>query len=89
MSEQKEVRILVGHRGWVFVGEYSATPTEVTLERAKCIRRWGTRDKGIGVLRDGPTSETVLDAAGTVRMHPLAVIATIDCDAEKWRARLG
>ena len=89
MSEQKEVRILVAHRGWVFVGEYSATPTEVKLERAKCVRRWGTLGKGIGVLADGPLPETVLDAAGTVRMHPLAVIATVDCDAEKWRDRLG
>lgn len=83
----QQIRIVVAQRGWVFVGRYSATADEVTLEHARCVRRWGTT-KGLGELAAGPTKSTVLDPAGTVRLHPLAVVATFDCDAEKWNAHL-
>jgi hypothetical protein len=82
------VRIVVAQRGWVFVGEVTQTESETTITRAKTVRRWGTT-KGLGELAGGPTDATKLDEAGTVRMHPLAVVAMIDCDAEAWRARLG
>jgi len=82
------VRIVVAQRGWVFVGEVEQTENEVVISKAKNVRRWGTT-KGLGELSTGPKSATVLDDAGTVRLHPLAVVAQIDCDAEAWRARLG
>ena len=78
------MRIVIGQRGWVFVGRYSVDGDEVTLTDAQCIRRWGTT-KGIGELVKGPTSKTVLDPAGTVRMHRLAVVATVDVDEAAWR----
>lgn len=77
------MRIVIGQRGWVFVGRYSVDGDEVILTDAKCIRRWGTT-RGLGELVKGPTSKTVLDAAGTVHMHRLAVVATIEVDEAKW-----
>jgi len=82
-----DVRIVIAQRGWVFVGRYVAAADEVVLYDAKCIRKWGT-SRGLGELTSGPLSNTELDDHGTVRMHPLAVLATIDCDADKWAGSL-
>lgn len=78
-----EVRIVIGQRGWVWVGFYKETEREIVLTKAKCILRWGTT-AGLGQLVSGPLSETKLNEAGTVRIHPLAVVATYDCNSEKW-----
>lgn len=82
-----EVRIVVLQRGWVVVGRYAATDTEVTITDASVIRVWGT-DKGLGQLAAGPTEATILDPAGTVRAHPMAVVLTIDCEESGWRSAL-
>ncbi len=78
-----DVRIVIAQRGWVFVGRYTATAEEVVLHKAHCIRVWGTK-KGLGELINGPLDGTKLDDSGTVRMHPLAVLATMDCNVDKW-----
>lgn len=79
-------QIIVAQRGWVFVGEVSTEGEQVKIENASCIRRWGTT-KGLGELaQNGPRPNTVLDSMGTVRLHSLAVVASIDCEAEKWAA---
>lgn len=83
-----DVRIVIGHRGWVWVGYYSATETEVTLTNARCIRRWGTT-LGLAELANGPLVNTKLDASATQRMHPLAVVGMTDVSEEKWRDHLG
>ena len=73
-------RIVIAQRGWVFVGGYTEDGDEVALTNAKVIRQWGTT-KGLGELAlNGPTSKTVLDDAGVVRMHRLAIVATLDTD---------
>ena len=82
-----EVRIVIGQRGWVWVGHYSTDGEEVVLHDAKNIRRWGTT-RGLGELCPGPLAETVLDPVGTVRLHQLAVVATYDCDSEAWAEHL-
>lgn len=82
------IRIVVAQRGWVFVGRFAREDHEIVLRDAKNIRRWGTK-KGLGELYSGPKRETVLDEAGTVRLHPLQIIATIDVDAKSWEAALG
>jgi hypothetical protein len=80
-----DIRIIVLQRGWVSVGIYSNDGMMGRLERSATIRRWGTRDKGLGHLaKHGPQPETVLDYEGTQRFHELAVIKHIDCDAEVW-----
>ena len=79
-----EWRIVVAQRGWVFVGRYTQDGDEVTLSDAKNIRTWGTT-KGLGELAaTGPTSKTVLDPAGTVRLHHLAIVVTLDTKVTTW-----
>lgn len=84
----EEIRIVIAQRGWVFVGRCSRDDHGIVLRDAKNIRRWGTK-KGLGELFSGPKKETVLDEAGTVRLHPLQIIATIDVDAKSWEKHLG
>lgn len=83
MSKQ----IVIAQRGWVFVGDVEKSGDDVTINNAQCIRRWGTT-KGLGeIAKNGPTSNTVLDDMGTVRLHSLAIVASLDCEASKWAAR--
>ena len=80
-------QIVIAQRGWVFVGDVSLDGDDVTINQAQCIRRWGTT-KGLGeIAANGPTKSTVLDDMGTVRLHVLSVVASIDCEAGKWPAR--
>lgn len=76
-------QIVVLQRGWVVVGDVTLQGSELAIADARVIRKWGTT-KGLGELRNGPTSDTVLDDAGTVRAHVLGVVLTIDTQAEKW-----
>lgn len=79
-------QIVIAQRGWVFVGNVERSGDDVTITDAKCIRRWGTT-KGLGELAaGGPLKSTVLDPIGTVRLHALAVVASIDCEESKWQA---
>jgi hypothetical protein len=81
------LQIVIAQRGWVFVGDVTADGDNVRIDNAKCVRRWGTKT-GLGeIALNGPTPNTVLDDCGTVRMHVLAIVASIDCKAEKWPAR--
>ena len=81
------IRIVIAQRGWVFVGRFEREENEIVLRAAKNIRRWGTT-RGLGELHAGPLAETVLDEAGTVRLHPLQIIATLDVDEPAWEAAL-
>ena len=65
--------ILVLWYGWVLVGEWDKKAK--TLKSAQCIRRWGTTT-GLGELRNGPLSGTVLEDLGDVLIpqKPLIVI---------------
>lgn len=72
-------QIVIAQRGWVFIGEVTRSESEVVIESAAVVRRWGTTD-GLGQLaQSGPTAETRLDPCPTVRIHPLAIVATMDC----------
>lgn len=80
-------QIVIAQRGWVFVGDVERSGDDVTITKAQCIRRWGTT-KGLGELaKEGPKKNTVLDDMGTVRLHVLAVVASLDCEESKWAAR--
>lgn len=83
------VRIVILQRGWVCVGNYvQCGPSESRLDNASVIRLWGTT-KGLGELAvSGPTKDTKLDKAGVVRFHPLAEVASLDCDAKKWESHV-
>ena len=72
-------QIVIAQRGWVFVGDVTRAENEVQIENAAVVRRWGTT-AGLGQLAaNGPTADTRLDPCPTVRIHPLAIIATMDC----------
>ena len=83
------LRIVIGQRGWVWIGhmEEETEGNRVVLTDARCIRKWGTT-KGLGELVDGPTAKTVLDPAGTVRLHALGIVATLDASEDGWKAAL-
>jgi len=81
-------RIVIGQRGHVWIGDVEEeTLDQLRLVNASAVRRWGTT-AGLGQLaKEGPRPNTVLDACGTVRVHPLAVVGQLDCDVEAWRAK--
>lgn len=84
----QDVRIVVLHRGNVVVGRYSREGDDIVIRQASVVRQWGTT-RGLGqIAADGPTATTALDPCGVVRCHYLAVIMTIDCEAEKWTSKL-
>lgn len=81
-------KILILQRGWVVVGRYAKDGDEHVLTDAAVVRLWGTT-KGIGqIALAGPTPNTVLDKAGTVRAHQLATVMVIDCDEQAWLTKL-
>lgn len=72
-------QIVIAQRGWVFVGDVTRAENEVMIENAAVVRVWGTT-RGLGQLAsDGPMPRTRLDPCPTVRLHPLAIVATMDC----------
>ena len=75
-------QIVVADRGWVFIGDvFSDCNGDKLITDAKVVRVWGTT-KGLGELAlTGPTTKTVFDEAGTVRVPSHSVIALLDC---KW-----
>lgn len=81
----KDKRIVVLHRGWVVVGDFSEEPGGWgMLENASVVRRWGTT-KGLGELADkGPQDSTILDATPAQRFPLGAVINTIKCNESAW-----
>jgi hypothetical protein len=76
--------IVVLHRGWVVVGDVTKEENVFFVSNASIVRRWGTT-KGLGeIALNGPTSNTVLDPCGSVKVHELAVVFSIPCNEEKW-----
>lgn len=85
-QERRVKQIVIAQRGWVFIGNVERSGDDVTISDAKCIRRWGTT-RGLGELaKAGPQRNTVLDDMGTVRLHALAVVASLDVEEAKWPA---
>jgi len=77
------IRIVVLHRGFVYVGRFEQNGANCILRNAHNIRRWGTTT-GLGELaKKGPLDKTKLDKCGTVRFHELGIINQIDC-SEAW-----
>ena len=82
--DETPIRIVILQRGWVMVGRWAQDGENCTLTDASVIRVWGTK-KGLGeIAAGGPTNDTILDPAGTVRFHILAVVASLDCEEAKW-----
>lgn len=84
--DDRDVRIVILQRGWVFVGVYSEKGDKRFLDSAFNIRIWGT-SKGLGELVDGPLTSTKLDPVPQVQFHCLTEIATIKVNASKWKLK--
>ena len=83
-SVLKGFAIVIVDRGFVYVGETTADDEWCVIEEARNIRKWGTT-KGLGQLAlYGPTSETCLDMAGTVRVPTRALISLLDTEKMLW-----
>ncbi len=82
----KQIQIVVLQRGWIVVGLVSRDNEELLIENGYAIRRWGT-SAGLGELaQKGPLANTKLDPlSGKTRVHQLAVVLRIECDAENWK----
>lgn len=71
--------IVVATAGHVLIGEPKQTPHGIELQDAAVIRVYGTT-RGLGqIALSGPTTDTILDAAGTVFIPTHAVIMVITC----------
>ena len=80
-----ETLIVVVEGRWNLVGRCVYDDAgNLTITDASVIRYWGTT-KGLGELAaGGPTSKTILDPAGTVRIPAGKVLLTLDATAEVW-----
>ena len=76
-------QIVVGQRGWVFVGDVSEDGDDMVIGNAQNIRVWGT-ERGLGQLVGGPTSSTKYDPYGVVRIPKLSVVARINVSEGAW-----
>lgn len=76
-------QIIVGQRGWVFVGDVFEDGDDIVIGNAQNIRIWGT-EKGLGQLAAGPTSKTKYDPYGVVRLPKLSVVARINVNDGAW-----
>ena len=80
------INIVIADRGFVWVGKTQIEGDWLIISDANQVRRWGT-SKGLGELASkGPLRDTVLDAAGIVRVPLRAVIGLVACEATKWTA---
>ena len=77
-----DLRIVVLDKGWVYIGYLNEDKS--ILEKASCIRRWGTT-KGLGELAlEGKKENTVLEKCGTIIFNKQNEIHNIICDVSKW-----
>ncbi|MET4780848.1 hypothetical protein [Glaciihabitans sp. UYNi722] len=81
--DASETQIVVGQRGWIFVGAVHEDGDDLVITDARNIRIWGTT-KGLGELASGPTDKTKSDLYGTVRIPKLTVVARINVTAGAW-----
>jgi hypothetical protein len=71
--------IVVGQRGWVWIGKVREDGDYIVIDECSCVRNWGT-SHGLGELAtNGPTAHTVLDPQPQTRVHRLAVVEMIQC----------
>ena len=84
-NKSEDIRIVILQRGWVFIGRYSQSGNECMLTDAKNYRYQGGK-QGFGfVANNGPSSDCKLDPCELpIKFHPLTVIATLDCNGDKW-----
>ena len=81
------IQIVVLDRGFVYVGWVRTDKEWCYIENASNIRIWGTA-KGLSELVNGPTANTKLDKAGSVKTNIKSLIHLIDCKESAWTTKL-
>ena len=72
-------QIVVIAAGHVVIGDVTPEKDRTIIKNASFIRTWGTT-KGLGqIALEGPTTNTILDYAGTITVLNHAVYFHIDC----------
>lgn len=85
LHEGKEIRIVILQRGWVVIGRYHQRGHYCWIENGYVIRNWGTT-RGLGELAiSGKQDATKLDAIPKTEFHELTIVASIECDFNKWK----
>lgn len=79
------VQVVVIEGRWNIVGNVEHHDDgALTITNASVIRYWGTT-KGLGQLaQSGPTSKTILDKVGVMRVPAHAVLLCMDSKADLW-----
>lgn len=72
------MHIVILDRGFVYVGDCSFNGDWLKVTKCRNIRVWGTKN-GLGELRTGPTSETVLDECDSILVPRKAIIHLMPC----------
>jgi hypothetical protein len=75
-------QIAILDNGFVYAGDCFTEDNFLLIANAKNIRQWGTT-KGIGELKDGITSKTILDDAGQV-IVPISRLVHMIKVNKKW-----
>ena len=86
VKDDRDVRIVILQRGWVFVGVFSQEGSKCSLDNGFNIRIWGT-SKGLGELVNGPLSNTKCDPIPHIEFHELTIVATLKVNASKWKLK--
>ena len=77
--------IVVLDRNWVFVGRHTRTQEgRNRLEKAQCIRRWGTTGGLAQLATTGPQEDTKLEPACTVEYWDRVEIVSFDTSESLW-----
>jgi len=89
-TEGETLRIVVAdNRGLTFVG-MCKDPAEIdpacwlTIRDARCVIRWGTTSHIAQLAAEGPSANTRLGVARTVRVRVLSCVFYYDCNVEAW-----
>lgn len=74
--------VIADNRGLTFVGRITLDGNDefVTIHDARCIIVWGTTQH-LAQIADGPTNNTRLGAARTVRVPRKNIVAVYECGA--------
>lgn len=78
--------LVVADRGHVWVGDVDQDDEYLRIRNARAVRRWGTSEGLNQLAKEGPLTNTRLDAAADLLVSRRAAIAVIPCEAGKWAA---
>ena len=82
-----DIRIAILPSGFIFVGHYWREDMFAGVRGGRVVRRYPAPGLG-GLAANGPTGAT-LEPLPDAEWLLLREVATIRCDAAKWRAELG